>query len=92
MARGSYVPCLRRGVEVSYDGDFAQGLMQGAGVLSIGEVKFDGTFKDDEFAGGTVIAPGGRTFEVDAATGAIVEVLKDGSKQSLDALPADAIL
>jgi hypothetical protein len=76
------------GTEVAYDGEFSQGLMQGAGVLTIGALTFDGTFKADEFVGGKVVA-NGRAFEVDGQTGAVVEVLKDGSKQPLDALPAD---
>ncbi len=80
------------GVELTYEGEFSRGTMQGAGVMTLGELKFDCTFKDGEFQGGRVTGPNGRTFEVDAKTGAVVEVLKDGSKRALDALPDDVTI
>ena len=77
------------GVEVAYEGQFAQGLMEGTGVLTIGgELRLDGAFKADEFVGGEV-SGAGRTFEVDGQTGSVLEVLPDGSKKALDELPAD---
>ncbi|HKS55993.1 MAG TPA: hypothetical protein VJS12_11930 [Steroidobacteraceae bacterium] len=68
-------------------GEFKDG-MEAVGTLKLADgTVAQGTFRNNQFAGGKVSAADGRQFEVDLRTGAVVELLKDGTKQSLDALP-----
>ena len=64
------------------DGEEAVGTMK----LTDGSV-LQGTFRADQFVGGKVSMADGRNFEVDIRNGEVVEVLKDGSKQRIGALP-----
>jgi hypothetical protein len=85
---------LRRGKGIMYyadggilvgdfkDGEEAVGTMK----LTDGSV-LQGTFRADQFVGGKVSMADGRNFEVDIRNGEVVEVLKDGSKQRIGALP-----
>jgi hypothetical protein len=69
-------------------GEFKDGGTQGTLKLPDGTVA-QGTFLAGGFVRGTVTVADGRSFTVDKQTGAFFEVLKDGSKQPLAALPAD---
>jgi hypothetical protein len=69
-------------------GEFKDGGAQGTLKLPDGTVA-QGTFLAGGFVRGKVTAADGRSFEVDKQTGAFFEVLKDGSKQPLAALPDD---
>jgi hypothetical protein len=77
------------GVEVIYDGMFARGSMNGAGTLIAGKLKFEGDFLADIFVRGTITGDDGRRFEVDMESGESVEILEDGTRQPMDAVPAD---
>lgn len=77
------------GIESHYDGEFVHGKMQGTGTLHLGPVQFKGIFKSNVFNRGTIIAEGGRMFEVDIDQGTVLEVLEGGVKQPLDQLPPD---
>jgi hypothetical protein len=61
----------------------------GPGVLSAHKLTLRGDFKAGVLVRGTIAAEDGRTYEIDVEKGEVLEVLKDGSKQPVDHLPAD---
>lgn len=78
--------------EMAYEGTFKAGVIEGPGVLSVGKLTMQGDFKVGVLARGTITEDDGRTFEIDAEKGAILEVLKDGTKRPLDELPPDVTI
>lgn len=74
---------------LAYEGMFKAGVIDGPGVLTVPNLTMRGDFKSGELVRGTLVAEDGRTFEIDAAKGEVFEVLKDGTKRPVDALPAD---
>jgi hypothetical protein len=77
------------GTIIVYEGTFSRDVMDGPGTMSIGKVTLSGDFRANALQRGTITAANGRKFEIDLDAGEIVEVLKDGTKQPLDALPID---
>ena len=78
--------------ELAYEGMFKSGAMEGAGTLRVGNLTMRGDFKAGVLARGTVAEADGRTYEIDVEKNEILEVMKDGSKRSLDALPPDVTI
>jgi hypothetical protein len=77
------------GIDIVYEGEFAQGMLEGAGTLSIGSAKFSGEFREDIFVRGTAFGHDGRTFELDLEKGETYEILPDGSKRPVDGLQTE---
>lgn len=75
--------------EIAYEGMFKAGVIEGPGVLSARKLTLRGDFKAGVLVRGTIAAEDGRTYEIDVEKGEVLEVLKDGSKQPVDQLPAD---
>jgi hypothetical protein len=75
--------------QLAYQGMFKAGVIEGPGVLTLPTVTMRGDFKSGVLVRGTVAAGDGRTFEIDAGKGEILEVQKDGTKRPLDQLPSD---
>jgi hypothetical protein len=71
------------GKPVVYEGQFRDGLPDGAGVLVTGGGTLSGEFKSNQFYKGSIETAAGRKFEVDPEKGSILEVLPDGSKQDV---------
>lgn len=80
---------IKDGAPITYEGQYAHGRMEGQGVLHSFGRTVRGEFKADVFVKGTIETEGGRTFEVDMSASSIKEVMKDGTKRDLDALPEE---
>lgn len=77
--------------ESVYDGQCLDSVANGTGHLQDKSkgLDYEGTFKSGVLIRGTIALQDGRTFEMDAEKGEVIEVQKDGSKQPVDQLPAD---
>lgn len=72
------------GNEVTYDGTFKDGAMEGPGTLTIGNMYFKGDFKQNQFMRGIIRTKQGKTIEADIEKGIYLEVLSNGTKAPLD--------
>ncbi len=78
--------------KLAYEGMFKTGVIDGPGVLTVPTLTMSGDFKAGVLVRGTIAAADGRTFEIDAEKGEVLEVLKDGTKRPVDQLPADVTI
>lgn len=75
--------------ELVYEGMFNAGAIEGTGELRVDKVTMRGEFKAGILMRGTISGDDGRTFEIDVEKDEVLEVLKDGTKRSIDELPPD---
>ena len=68
------------GTELTYEGQFKDGLMHGKGKMKTALGIFDGEFERGNFARGSIRTAAGRTIEADALKSAYFEVLPDGTR------------
>jgi hypothetical protein len=68
------------GLEASYEGEFKNGLLHGAGKLKAGTSRYEGEFKQGTFNKGRVYTEDGRVLEMDVEQDTVLEIRPDGAK------------